>query len=343
MRQRKVKKKKKRIIGVIFAVIAIGISCFALVIQNDKDEEEKESKITYDDLRDKVVKEDEFGTGELTIDWEVLKDCNVVGWIKMGKYIDYPIVQGEDNKYYLRHSYDGSYNGNGSIFMNCNNNSDFMDLNTIIYGHNMRSKDNMFGSIKTMLDESEKNPIKFYIYTPDGCKHTYDIYSIDKVKDLGYAYKTHFDSLENFEDYKDEMKNNSEIDYKIKKNDSKTVMLSTCNSYGSASGNRVVVLGQESEVKQIQEPASWYQKKIYIEVSNKEAVCLKGNNYYYIIQDDKAIRCVKSAVDKILVDSKETVIVRVECEETEEAYQYNDISGEIYAYPIFDIINYEIE
>ena len=79
MRQRKVKKKKKRIIGVIFAVIAIGISCFALVIQNDKDEEEKESKITYDDLRDKAVKEDEFGTGELTIDWEVLKDCNVVG------------------------------------------------------------------------------------------------------------------------------------------------------------------------------------------------------------------------------------------------------------------------
>ena len=48
MRQRKVKKKKKRIIGVIFAVIAIGISCFALVIQNDKDEEEKE----YDRIKE---------------------------------------------------------------------------------------------------------------------------------------------------------------------------------------------------------------------------------------------------------------------------------------------------
>ena len=246
MRQRKVKKKKKRIIGVIFAVIAIGISCFALVIQNDKDEEEKESKITYDDLRDKAVKEYEFGTGELTIDWEVLKDCNVVGWIKMGKYIDYPIVQGEDNKYYLRHSYDGSYNGNGSIFMNCNNNSDFMDLNTIIYGHNMKNG-SMFGSIHSFEDETffDGHPY-IYVYTENE-RLTYEIYEAAKFTDVyipsEYVISSKDDRDQFLADVREKVSDNKlhvREDMEIGEDD-RLITLSTCVS--GERNHRYLVIG----------------------------------------------------------------------------------------------------
>ena len=54
-----------------------------------------------------------------TIDWNKLLEINedIVGWIKIeNTNINYPILQDNDNLKYLKHSYNGSYNSNGSIF-----------------------------------------------------------------------------------------------------------------------------------------------------------------------------------------------------------------------------------
>ncbi|MBQ9968624.1 MAG: class B sortase [Oscillospiraceae bacterium] len=78
----------------------------------------------------------------LTVDLEALKaiDPHVVGWIGSDTgAINYPVVQGTDNAYYLNHLIDGTVNSNGSIFMDFRNGKDLSDRNTFIYGHNMRN------------------------------------------------------------------------------------------------------------------------------------------------------------------------------------------------------------
>lgn len=76
----------------------------------------------------------------VTVDFDSLSALNpqVVAWIRSeGAGIDYPVVRGTDNEYYLNHLVDGTVNRNGSIFMDFRNQKDFSDYNTIVYGHNM--------------------------------------------------------------------------------------------------------------------------------------------------------------------------------------------------------------
>ena len=72
-----------------------------------------------------------------------------MGWIYCeGTNINYPVVQAEDNDYYLHRSYDGTYSISGSIFVEESNTRGFEDANTIIYGHHMND-----GTMFNTLDE----------------------------------------------------------------------------------------------------------------------------------------------------------------------------------------------
>ena len=71
-----------------------------------------------------------------------------IGWIySEGTKINYPIMQGSDNEYYLSHLPDGREGRQGAIYIDFRNAGDFTDRHTLIYGHDMRSQD-MFGSLK---------------------------------------------------------------------------------------------------------------------------------------------------------------------------------------------------
>ena len=65
--------------------------------------------------------------------------------------INQPIAQGEDNDYYLRHNYRGEYSVAGNVFLDYQNNNDFSDDFSIVYGHRMTGH-LMFGDIKLFAD-----------------------------------------------------------------------------------------------------------------------------------------------------------------------------------------------
>ena len=76
------------------------------------------------------------------VDFEALMEINsdVVGWIYIeGTNINYPVVQGPDNSYYMNRLFDGSANSAGSIFMDYRNEPDMSCRNTVLYGHHMKN------------------------------------------------------------------------------------------------------------------------------------------------------------------------------------------------------------
>ena len=121
------------------------------------------------------------------IDLAGLKEVNpdVVAWIRIpGTKINYPIVQGEDNEYYLKHTWDNKRNYTGSIYMESQNTKKFTNYNTIVYGHNM-ANDSMFGQLSSYKRQSywEEHPY-VYIRTESSVLR-YDIFA---------SYETELDS-----------------------------------------------------------------------------------------------------------------------------------------------------
>lgn len=85
-----------------------------------------------------------------TIDLAALQAQNsdVIGWISIpGTAVSYPLLQTQNNSFYLGHAWDKSSNSAGSIFLECQCPADFSSFNTIVYGHRMEDG-SMFGSLQ---------------------------------------------------------------------------------------------------------------------------------------------------------------------------------------------------
>lgn len=173
-------------------------------------------------------------------------NSDIVGWIRIRALdISYPVVQTEDNDYYLHTTFEGASNIAGCIFMNCYNKPDFTDQNTIIYGHNMRNG-SMFGTLSDFQDEEVYNKSKyFWIFTPDFI-YQYRIFSASVVNQTGLTYQTSF-SDEDFQEFVNTAFQNSVVDntgLQVTEDD-RIVTLSTCTGDDST---RFVVMGRLAQV-----------------------------------------------------------------------------------------------
>ena len=89
----------------------------------------------------------------IDVDFDELKKMNpdTKGWINVnGTNINYPFVQSSDNRYYLKRSFDKSYNSAGWVFLDYRNSIKPLNKNTILYAHG-RIDTTMFGSLKNTL------------------------------------------------------------------------------------------------------------------------------------------------------------------------------------------------
>lgn len=105
------------------------------------------------------------------VNFEALLELNedVIGWIYIeGTQINYPIVQGADNRHYVSTMVDGRNNAAGSIFMDYRNAPDFSDRHTVIYGHNMRNGSMFADTVKYKSPAFLEAHPTGMIMTPDG-------------------------------------------------------------------------------------------------------------------------------------------------------------------------------
>lgn len=152
------------------------------------------------------------------------------GWIKIeNTNINYPIVQGKDNSFYLDKDINKNYLSSGSIFMNYLNN-EFNDENTVLFGHHMRNK-TMFAQLKKYKEEEffyGNNDIE--IEVENGKVLKYKVFSA-YVTDANDNYiKTNFDDRDQYKEFLNSIKNKSiyKSDIDVNEND-KIITLSTCS------------------------------------------------------------------------------------------------------------------
>lgn len=182
---------------------------------------------------------------EFSINFEYLKSINsdIVGWIVMkGTQVNYAVVQGNNNSYYLNHSYDRKYSSYGSIFLDYSSSEDFSDRNSFVYGHHTRNG-SMFGEVKKYMDYNfyVEYP-SFYLYTPGG-NYKADIFSAYTADALSDSYNQSFLTVEEYKIYIDMVKSKSRyitnvtIDYE---ND-KIISLYSCSQENGSRDDRYFI------------------------------------------------------------------------------------------------------
>ena len=182
------------------------------------------------------LEEDPNITAMLAMDLAALQEVNseVIGWIQIpGTELSYPLMQTEDNSYYLDYTWEKKRNPVGAIFMDYRNDRDLSDFNTIIYGHNMNNG-SMFGHLHKFKEESflEEHP---YIYLLDesGC-HRYEIFGVYEVSvSTAESYQLSFEGNEDKQAFIDACLALSDISTEVEPTiEDHIITLSTCTGRG---------------------------------------------------------------------------------------------------------------
>lgn len=132
---------------------------------------------------------------------------DLIGWVTIeGLNIDFPIVQAEDDEFYLRRNFNKEYSVYGMPFLMAENTNKGLDENMVIYGHSMRRDDQMFTPLKAYktVDGFRKNPIISYSTLYNDYK--FKVYAAfitngDASGDNGYLFNFAFANLATKEDF----------------------------------------------------------------------------------------------------------------------------------------------
>lgn len=163
---------------------------------------------------------------------ELLKEnSDTVGWIIVhDTNINYPVVQTNDNDYYLNHAYDKTINSAGWVYADFRDNFNVFSKNMVIYGHGRKDKI-MFGSLTRSLDKKWYTKQENQIIQLSTLKYNtmWQIFSIYTIPAESYYITTDFESNSEYAAFLGEMLNRSIYNFNVNlSTDDKILTLSTC-------------------------------------------------------------------------------------------------------------------
>lgn len=224
------KEKKDRIFLLFFRLISLLIIIFCLFLLYNWSLENKQNSMIADSLVTETTSEDFVSLASLTNDNQsensnsingnainginlkiarpnfdelTSKNDKTVGWIMINNTnINYPIVQSNNNNYYLKHNFYNESNSAGWIFADYKNNFETLDDNTIIYGHNRRNN-TMFSNLRKYLEPSfytnEEN--KYISFTTKTTAYVAEVFSVYKANSNSLEFTNIFNSDKDFKDF----------------------------------------------------------------------------------------------------------------------------------------------
>lgn len=225
-------KKKSKILITLIQIVLIAVIIFSGIKIIEWIKSNKKNKDIMSEIKENVVINNEMDSNneEYKIDFAKLKQKNsdAIAWIKVnGTDIDFPVVKGTDNSYYLTHNFDKEKNKAGWIFADYRNKFDGTDKNIIIYGHNMKDG-SMFASLKDVIKEewynNENNKYIALITENENCK--YQVFSVYQIETEEYYLQT---NISNFKEFVEKIKGRSKKDFNVDIKETDSILtLSTC-------------------------------------------------------------------------------------------------------------------
>ena len=228
-------KKGKKFILYIFIFVCACLCMFSgykIINYLKNNHENKNIKEKTNSL---VKKKDD---NEYKIDFKKLKKENpdTIAYLKVnGTNIDYVVVKGTDNKYYLHHNFNRNENISGWIFADYKNKFDGSDKNIVIYGHSTKDG-SMFGTLSNVLDEkwqSNEDNLKILFVTEAGTFY-YNVFSTYIITPEDYYINTKFNDTEEFNQFLNKIYYRSNHNYGTPiSSEGQVLTLSSCNISGS--------------------------------------------------------------------------------------------------------------
>ena len=233
-------KNKKILLWGLLIVSILSISLFIGTIQKEQKTPIIEKVIINEPTKEEV-------TG---IDINKIKNDHqnedIIGYIVIPEVVSYPVLQKDNNNYYLNHDINNNQNIKGSIFMDYR--VSFNDRKILIYGHSGKEQDLPFLQLNKYSEESffQENKI-IYLYSVDKI-YTYEIFSsYVETADFDYVNINSFNGLTWFEHLlKLKEKSNYQTDVALTKN-SKVLILQTCSmnqEIQSSGGKYQLIIGK---------------------------------------------------------------------------------------------------
>lgn len=182
--------------------------------------------------------------------YETLYNSNrrLIGWIKIADTnIDYPVMQCDNNTYYLDHNFDQEEDSVGALFLDYQCDVIEGSDNFIIYGHHLRSG-KMFSSLSNYESESYYNRHKYIDFDTIYEEGTYQVMyafrsRVYNAEDVVFKYYQ-FINANSEEEFNSYMKEMSELSYYdtgvTARYGDQLLTLSTCD-YNETNGRFVVV------------------------------------------------------------------------------------------------------
>ena len=249
-KKEKCRKLFLKIFIVLFLVSLIYlINAFWYSIKEEQETDELLNKIEIDS---EIIEETKESKNEMVEKVKTLKQqySDVIGWIEIdGTNINYPVMQCEDNDFYMTHDYKKEESKRGSLFLDKDYDWTIPSSNLLIYGHNNTKDGSMFADLLKYKERKfyEEHPtIKF---VTDKEEAEYEIiaaflsrvYYKSETNVFRYYY---FINAENEEEYNNYIINAKEASLyntgKTAKYGDQLITLSTCE-YSQEDGRFVVV------------------------------------------------------------------------------------------------------
>ena len=252
---------KKTVMILLSLILILSIVLIIKIKMTEHIENEMQRKVSK--VLDTIDVSDDTTTPISPINERILKvkklqkeNKDIIGWLEIsGTNISYPVLQGDDNNYYLKHNYKHEYISTGSIFVDKNYDFNKPSDNLLIYGH--RNKVGlMFDELIKYKDESfykEHKTIRFTTVTND---NQYEIlsafysrvYYTDETNVFRYYQFVNAESQEDYNDFVNNAKKASLYDTGLTANYGEQLMtLSTCD-YSQKNGRFAVVAKKISSV-----------------------------------------------------------------------------------------------
>ena len=140
------------------------------------------------------------------------KNPQTIGYLKIdGTKIDTPVVQADNDKYYLKHDFNGNSTSYGAVFATYKADFKPFDRNTLLYGHNMFDGER-FAALANYksIEYFQKHPVIQFDTLFE--KHSWKVYAViltngSTASNDGYFFDFTFDNCSDtcFEEYIEEL------------------------------------------------------------------------------------------------------------------------------------------